>query len=107
VKHEIEHDLDVAMARLAARKAVESYKTRFAKYGFESRWVDEDHVEMAFSLQGKRLDGGLVVEPEKLVFTLDVPFIFRVFSGKAVEIIETEARHWIARAKAGDVELTG
>lgn len=104
VKHEITHDLDLETAKKVARKAVESYEARFKDYGFETRWKDDTYVELEFNVKGKRLDGSLKVEPSKLVFQMDVPLLFRVFTGKATEIIERETRSWIDRAKAGELD---
>jgi hypothetical protein len=104
VKHEIPHDLDMETAKLAARKAVEAYGRRFEKYDFKSDWKSETSVDIAFEVKGKRLDGRFSVHAKKLLLELDVPFIFRVFSGRAIEIIETEARLWLDKAQRGELD---
>ena len=91
-------------AKLAARKAVEAYGERFDKYDFKSDWKSDTRVEISFAVKGKRLDGSFTVHPSKLQLELDVPFIFRVFSGRAIEIIEAEARTWLDKAKRGELK---
>jgi hypothetical protein len=103
VKHDIRHDLELSLAQLAARKAVEAYAERFADYDFRSRWVDDNMVELSFAVAGKRLDGNIRVRSDALALSLDVPFVFRVFKNKAIDIIEREARKWIDKAKAGEL----
>lgn len=101
--HEIPHDLDLDTAKLAARKAVEAYGQQFDKYDFKSRWTSDVSVDISFAIKGQRLDGRFSVHRSKLLLELDVPFIFRLFSGRAIEIIEREARVWLARAKRGEL----
>jgi hypothetical protein len=103
VKHDIRHDLDMDTAKLAARKAVEAYGERFADYDFRSRWVDDTLVELSFAVAGKRLDGNMRVRSDALALSLDVPFVFRVFKNRAIDIIEREARKWIDRARNGEL----
>ena len=45
------------------------------------------------------------VEHVRNCLDLDVPFVFRLFKSKAVEVIEREVRVWIDKAKRG--ELSG
>lgn len=91
-------------AKGAAKKAVEAYGARFADYNFSADWKSETLVNLGFSVAGKRLDGSMEVKPDCLALELDVPFLFRPFRGKAIEIIEREARVWIDKAKAGELE---
>lgn len=104
VKHEILHDLDMETAKKVARRAVESYEKRFSQYGFVPRWIDDVNVELDFEIKGKRLDGALRVLPGKIVFEMDVPFLFRLFTNKATDIIERETQKWIERARTGDLD---
>ena len=62
-------------------------------------------VELAFTVKGKTLDGSLTVEPRKVVVQMDVPLLFRVFQGKAIDIIEREVQKWIDRAKSGELQM--
>jgi hypothetical protein len=104
VKHEIPHDLDMDTAKVVARKAVESYAERFSGYGFTHAWVSETRVDLNFNVKGKRLEGSFNVHAAKLVFDLDVPFVFRVFTGQATKIIDRETRAWIDKAKSGQLD---
>ncbi len=104
MKHAIEHDLEPDLAKKAAEKAVEAYGKKFADYDFAAKWVDDKRVELGFTVAGKRLEGSMDVQPKQLALELDVPFVFRVFSGKAVQIIEKEARMWLDKAKKGELD---
>ncbi len=104
VKHEIPHDLDMETAKKAARKAVEAYAARFTDYDFKSKWVNDTRVELGFTAATRRLEGAMEVQARALVLHLEVPFVFRIFSGKAVEIIEREARVWLDKAKKGELD---
>jgi hypothetical protein len=103
VQHDIRHGLPEDTAKAVARKAVEAYGERFADYSFKHKWANENRVELSFTVAGKTLVGALNVLPEVLRFELDVPFIFKPFSGQAVKIIEREAVVWIERARKGEL----
>ena len=103
VTHDIPHDLDISLARLAAKKAAEAYGKRFAEYDYEAKWVSENRVELGFTVVGKRLEGSMTIKPDRLELELDVPLLMRPFRGKAIEIIEKEARSWLDKAKRGEL----
>ncbi len=103
MKHDIPHDLEIPLAKLAARRAADAYAQRFAGYDYRQRWSSETRLELGFTVMGKRLEGIMDVEPRKLVLELEVPFMFKVFQGKAIEIIEREAKVWLAKARRGEL----
>lgn len=103
-QHEILHDLDFDLAKLAAERAAEVYAKRFAEYDYKATWVSPSRVELGFTVMGKRLSGVMTVKPKKLELELDVPLMFRPFRGKALEIIEREARLWLEKAKNGELK---
>ncbi|MFV8755044.1 polyhydroxyalkanoic acid system family protein [Nannocystaceae bacterium ST9] len=104
MKHDIPHDLEIALAKLAARKAAEAYAKRFAEYDYRHRWATDTRLELGFTVMGKRLEGIMEVLPRKLALELEVPFMFKVFQGKAISIIEREANEWIAKARRGELK---
>ncbi|HVH97088.1 MAG TPA: polyhydroxyalkanoic acid system family protein [Enhygromyxa sp.] len=101
--HDIPHDLDISLARLAAKKAAEAYGKRFAEYDYKATWVSENRVELGFTVVGRRLEGAMNIKSDRLELELDVPLMLRPFRGKALEIIEKEARSWIDKAKRGEL----
>jgi hypothetical protein len=103
VQHDIPHDLDIELAKLAARKAAEAYGERFADYDYKARWVSETRGELGFTVVGKRLEGAMTVRHDKLALELDVPLMMRPFRGKAIQIIEKEARSWLDKARRGEL----
>ena len=101
--YDIPHDLTFDLAKLAAEKAAEAYGKRFAEYEYTAKWVSNDRVELGFTVVGKRLEGAMTVKKDRLELELEVPFMFRPFRGKALEIIEREARVWLDKAKRGEL----
>jgi hypothetical protein len=103
-QHEILHDLDFDLAKLAAERAAEAYAKRFEEYDYKATWVSNSRVELGFTVMGKRLSGAMTVKAKKLELELEVPLMFRPFRGKALEIIEREARVWLEKAKKGELK---
>lgn len=104
MQHDIKHGLEQQKAQEVAQKAVQSYAERFAQFDFQHNWVDDSKVNLSFAVMGKRLEGSLSVLADVLRFEMEVPFMMRVFSKKAVEIVEKETQAWIAKAKSGELE---
>jgi hypothetical protein len=103
LEHEIRHDLPPAQAQRIAKQAMQSYAERFAKYSPEVQWRGESQAEVAFTVKGMRLSGGLVIEADRFRLSLDVPFVLRPFKGRAFAMIEREVQEWLAKAKSGQV----
>jgi Putative polyhydroxyalkanoic acid system protein (PHA_gran_rgn) len=103
MKHEIPHDLDVALAKIVTAKAFESYRVRFAEYAPKLEWLDDRQARIEFRVKGLRLQGSIGIRPRSIDVDLDVPLVFRLFRNKAIEVIEREVRVWIGRAKAGQL----
>ncbi len=103
MKHEIPHDLEPAIARIVASRALDSYRARFADYHPRVEWVSERDANIEFHVKGLRLHGSVNLLPHAIQFDLDVPFVLKLFKGRAIDVIEREVRHWIAKAKAGEL----
>ncbi len=104
MQHVIRHDLDPALARRATEKAFAGYKARFSAYSPQAEWVTATRAEISFSAKGVKLAGTVVLEPNEIHLDLEVPFIFRIFKNKALEIIENEIKKWIGKARAGELD---
>lgn len=105
MKHEIPHDLDLTMARVVASRALDSYRARFADYQPRVEWVGDRDAKIEFQVKGFKLQGAVNLLPGAIQFDLDVPFVLKLFKGRAVDVIEREVRHWIAKAKAGELTV--
>lgn len=103
MKHSISHDLPVDLAKQATEKAFEAYKARFGEYNPTFRWASDSKADIAFSVKGVSLSGSFTVLPKVIEMDLDVPFVFKIFQKKAVEIIEGEVKTWIGKAKNGQL----
>jgi len=103
IKHEIEHGLEPELAHKAIDKAMEAYSARFADYNPRFHWKSDTEGELGFKAKGVSVDGTIDIEGPKILVDLDVPFILRVFKGKAIEVIDREVRKWIEKARAGEL----
>lgn len=104
MKHIIEHDLDMKRLRKATQKAMDAYSERFAKYNPQARWIDDDNAVISFSAKSVELEGNLALRPEEIELQLDVPFVFRVFRKKAIDIIDSEIKTWLEKARQGELD---
>lgn len=101
MKHTIDHNLDVATARKVADRAFAEYKSRFPDYEPTVSWVNEERADISFNAKGVKLKGALEISPKAITMDLDVPFLFRPFQKKAIEVIEREVKVWIGKANEG------
>jgi hypothetical protein len=103
MKLEIAHDLDTNLAKEAAIRAFDAYKQRFASYHPTLHWENDKKARIEFSVKGVKLTGGIEIHPKTIDLDLEVPFLFRPFKGKAIDVIEREVRVWLAKAKNGEL----
>lgn len=103
MKHTIETGLDLSLAKKAIDGAMEAYKARFAEYGPRFEWRSETRGEFGFRAKGVALGGTIDVRDGKIDVDMEVPFLFRIFQGKAMEVIEGEVRVWVDKARRGEL----
>jgi hypothetical protein len=106
MKHQIAHDLDENVAKEVAVRAFESYQKRFADYRPKMQWVGAKDARIEFSVKGLKLQGTIGILPRAIELDLDVPFVFRLFRNKAIEVIEREVKNWIGKAKRGELSAS-
>lgn len=102
MKHEMTHDLSTDLARKVAERAFESYRQKYADFAPTLTWVSDTAAKASFSAKGVELRGSVELVPGKIRLDLDVPFMLRMFQGKAVEILDRELSAWHERAKRGE-----
>jgi len=103
MKHVVKHSLDPATAKKATLAAWKSYSERFAKYHPTSNWTSDSHADVGFTVKGISLSGRLDLEPQGIGLELNVPFLFKPFQKKAIEVIEREIKKWVDKAEAGEL----
>jgi hypothetical protein len=103
MKHTIDTGLPVADEKRALDKAMEAYKVRFAEYSPRFEWKSETHSEFGFNAKGVKLGGTITVRDKKIDVEMDVPFLFKIFQGKAMQVVTEEVQKWIDKVKAGEV----
>ncbi len=104
MKHTIEHPLPIDTAKKACEKAFESYAERFSKYNPTADWVTDHRAEVGFEAKGAKLGGTLELKEKAITLEMDVPFLFKPFRNKAMEVIEREIREWIGKAENGELD---
>ena len=103
MKHVVSHDLDEATAKKVAEAAFDSYKARFSEYNPAVTWASSKRADIAFSVKGVTLKGGVDIKPSAYELDLEVPFLLKPFKGKALSVIEEEIKKWIGKAKSGKI----
>lgn len=103
MKHAVKHDLDMATAKRATVKAIESYKERFAEYNPSLSWVSDTKGNLSFAVKGMAVKGDVELVPGAIEFDIDVPFLLKPFKSTAIEVIDRQIQKWIAKAKAGEI----
>lgn len=103
MKHTVPHDLEPDKARLVTDKALHAYKERFAEFNPEVRWQGDDRAEVEFKAKGVTMKGTFELRPGQIAMDMDVPFVFKLFQKKAIEVVEREIKEWIGRAKRGEL----
>ncbi len=103
MKHTIVTGLDAALSKKAIERAMEAYKARFAEYNPRFDWKTADMGEFGFKAKGVGLGGTIRVRDENIDVDMDVPFLFRIFQGKAMEVIHEQVMFWVEKAKKGEL----
>ncbi len=104
MKHKIHHGLELPLAKKAIDKAMEAYSARFSEFNPTYSWVSENKGRLAFKAKGVKVEGEIEISGPEIYVDLEVPFILRIFKGKAMEIIDEEVKGWVAKAKAGELD---
>jgi hypothetical protein len=104
MKHEIHHGLPLELAKRAIDKAMAAYAERFAEYNPQFRWDSETRAVLGFKAKGVKVAGEIEIVGPNVFVDLEVPFILRVFKGKAIEVIDREVKRWIEKAKNGELD---
>ena len=103
MKHTIDTGLDLPSSKRAIDHAMAAYKERFADYQPRFAWASAERGEFGFNAKGVSLGGTLLVREGKIDVDMEVPFLFRVFQGKAMQVIEEQVQLWVGKVKRGEV----
>ena len=104
MKHQIHHGLDLDLARLALDKAMAAYSARFADYSPHFAWASQTRGKFGFKAGGMAITGELDIVGDHVDVELEVPFLLRIWKGKAMDVIDSEMKKWIAKARNGELE---
>jgi len=103
MKHIIQHDLDTPTAKKVVDRAFAEYESRYPDYRPQLSWVSDRRADLAFNAKGVKLSGAMEIDPGSIALDLEVPFLFRPFQRKAIEVIEREVRVWLGKARSGEI----
>ncbi len=104
MKHRIHHGLEADLATKVIDKAMEGYSARFPDYHPTFTWETERRGRLAFTAKGLNVVGEIELVGREITVDLEVPFILRIFKGKAMKVIEDEVNAWVVRAKNGELD---
>ena len=104
LKHSVRHDLELGLAIKAVTVALDSYAQQFSQYSPRVTWVRDNSASISFRVKNVSLEGTVEVNPKEILIDLKVPFVLRVFKGKAIEIIEREIKVWLDKAHVGELD---
>ena len=100
MKQSYPHKLDPAKAKMAATATLESLKKRLAEYNPSFQWASEKRALFNFEAKMTRLTGYLDIRDNSIDFELKVPFLLRMFTKQAMDVLNGEVMHWIKQAEA-------
>jgi hypothetical protein len=100
MKHSVSHDLGQERAKKVTESALSTYAEKFAQYSPKTIWTGPNRAEISFNVKGMSLSGTVDVKDKAIDLDLDVPFLLKPFQGKAISVIETEIKAWLAKEKA-------
>jgi hypothetical protein len=103
MKHAVPHDLGQEKAKQVTEAAWQSYCARFSNYNPTCDWTSANHAKIGFNVKGVSLNGAIEVRDSSIDLEMNVPFLLKPFTGKAVSVIEEEIKKWIAKSKAGEL----
>ena len=103
MKHEIHHGLEPDLARKAIDEAMKAYSARFAEYNPTFEWKSDTKGELGFKAKGVTVSGDIEIVGAKIFVDLEVPFLLRVFKGKAMDVIDREVKKWVEKARNGEL----
>ena len=104
MKHEIYHGLDQALTKKALDKAMEAYAARFSDYHPTFEWETETRGRLGFKAKGLTVAGDIEIVGDVVTVDFTVPFILRIFRGRAIDVVDREVKIWIEKAKNGELD---
>lgn len=105
MSHKIYHGLDQETAKKVSEKAIETYTKKFQRYNPQFQWVDDTSGNLTFNYKGTKLGGKVSIVGPYVVIDLKVPFLLKMFTGPALQAIETEVNTWVDGVKNGTIVL--
>ena len=104
MEYKVKHGLsDRAQVRTVVEKAYEAYKERLANYNPSIKWVSDRAAEINFSVKGMGMDTKFVIDDDELHITGKIPWLFKPFERKILDVVGNEVDKWLAKARKGEI----
>jgi hypothetical protein len=103
MKKTIDTGLNVADSKRALTGAMDAYKARFAEYDPRFNWVSDTRGEFGFTAKGIEIGGNMEIRDNEVDVEMEVPFLFRIFQGRAMDVIREQIDLWVGKVKRGEV----
>lgn len=101
MKHRFSHGSDPETVARAAKQAFSHYAALYPRYQLGLDWKNDASAVFNIEIKGMRVRGDLDIGASDVEVDLALPFLFRPFARRATDIVEREARAWIAKATTG------
>ena len=104
MEYKVKHGLsDRAQVRTVVEKAYEAYKQRLANYNPSIKWVSDSAAEIAFSVKGMSMDTKFAIDDSELCITGKIPWLFKPFEKKILDVVGSEVDKWLDKARKGEL----
>jgi hypothetical protein len=99
MKHSVPHDLGQKRAKEITDAMLKAYKVKYPQYQPTGKWLSPSKVSISFKAAGMTVSGVIEVLADRIEVDFDVPFLFRPFRKKTIQVVEAEFKRWIAKSK--------
>lgn len=104
MEYTVKHGLpDRARVRTVVEKAYEAYTQRLANYDPTLTWEGDSAAKIGFSVMGKALVTDVTIDDDELSITGKIPFLFKPFEKKILDVVGGEVDKWLVKARAGEI----
>lgn len=104
MEYKVKHGLpDRSRVRTVVERAYEAYKQRLAKNDPTLTWIDDSAAKIGFTVMGKSLVTDVTIDDSDLRITGKIPFFFKPFERKILDVVGGEVDKWLAKARAGEI----
>lgn len=103
MEYTVKHGLpDRARVRTVVEKAYGAYKERLANNDPTLTWDGDSAAKIGFTVMGKSLITDVSIDDTNLNITGKIPFLFKPFEKKILDVVGGEVEKWLQKARDGE-----